>query len=226
MRPNPRNNMMQVLVLLLPLALSGGVGAAEQSPVEEHDPLPFDPLSPDEQRLAVSTALEDGDVGALLSDRYIVVGAALYTHKAFQDLDVWPRMAEVWFYDQEDGQAVRSLVDLGLQEVVLVEEPAVEPPLTAVEVEQAGRLALADEWIRDRLAEAAIDPDQVDWTGRLWRHDEVCPEHRCVLVGLSQGSVFHHEHTIVVDVTDQQVRGILGHGPTVTYASEPTGVLP
>lgn len=228
MRPDSRSNIMQAFILVLPLALAGGVDAAEPSPsAQEPVPLPFDPLSSDEQALAIAIATQDGSVTALFSDRYLVVGAALYNHKSFQDLEMWPRMAEVWFHDQEDDQAVRSLVDLGLQEVVLVEEPAVEVPLTAAEVERAGRLALADPWIRDRLVEAGIDPDQVEWTGRLWRDEVVCPEHRCVLVGLSQGRVFHHEHTIAVDVTDQQVLGILGRGQAITHGGpKPAEVLP
>lgn len=221
-------SMTKALGLVL-LAVSLGGTVDEASPLPEpaqDEPLPFDPLSHDERQRAVETSLRDEDVAGMLSGRYEVIGASLYTHKSLQDLEDWPRLAETWIYDHGSALTAHALVDLDLLEVVWVEALSLQPPLTTGEVDRAGRLALGEALVRDRLADAGIDTGQVTWTGRLWTGEAGCMDHRCVLVGFSEGHAFFHDHTVVVDLTDEQVRGFLDgipSSPRADAAHQPGG---
>lgn len=172
-------------------------------------PLPFDPLSAEEQRRAVRLALESG---AALAQRHQVIGAALYTDKAFLEFDAWPRMAEVWIYDYSNDATVQVLVDLGAMEAVSTRSlPDVHPQLTAGEVRRAAAMSLADDAVLRRLADLGIDAQGLGWTARLWEGPEpvACVEHRCALVALHDGPRFLFDPLVAVDLSAQQVLGLL-----------------
>lgn len=194
------------------LIMLGYVAISSENEPEPR-PLPFDPLSAVEQEKAMALLLDDPDVQRSLSDRVEPIGAALHTDKAFRDLEVWPRMAEVWLYDYANNRAVRGLVDLGEEGVTLWDHPPVQPPATTNEVYRSGLLALEDGGVQKRLTGEGIDPAEAHWTARLWSGPGVtdCPQHRCLLVSFTDGhGHFTGDFTVLADLTDDRVVAILG----------------
>lgn len=176
----------------------------------EPDPAPFDPLTEEERSQAVELALANASVDAELSNRSTVVGASLYTDKAFADEDEWPRVAEVWIYDYEANHALRATVDLDDERVTDAGPEPVQPPLATSEIERAGELALDDERVRERLEDAGTPPAEASGTARLWTGtaETACPEHRCALVAFHDGARDVHRFAVLVDLVTASVRDV------------------
>lgn len=206
----PRTALVLVFVGAALVALTA---FGQQGTPDEAEPRPFDPLSDGEQERATTITLSNATVNQTLSNRTEVIGATLYTDKAFQERDPWPRMAETWVFDYEANRALRALVSLDTDEVTELDTPTFQPPLTASEAERVGNQALDDEEVEDRLEAAGVEAP--DWTARLWTGPgpTACPEHRCALVAFLDGERYVWEFAVVVDLVDDAVREVLEHAP-------------
>lgn len=204
--------MAPVLVVGLAVVLVAQ-GSGTPSGDGKTGPLPFDPLTADEQAQATATALADARVAAHL-DRYEVIGPALNTDKHRMQAEPGSRMADVWLYDYTSDRTVWALVDLRANTVSQVDVRSdIQPPMTGDEMERAATMALAD----DRVAEAlrAHQPYQaMEPTGRLWTGDvaNACPVHRCVLVGFFLDDMFQPDLQVRVDLSAQRVDGLVQFG--------------
>lgn len=199
---------MIAVVQLAALVVLGGGGALE---VSEHEALPFDPLSDGEAERAIDVMLASDQVDLGDDDRFEVIGAALYTDKAFQEMESWPRVAETWVYDYDRDITVNALVDLDEDAVVEVEEAKIQPPLTAGETDRVAALALEDDRVIERLEDVGIEREGVGSMARLWTGPgtTACPEHRCALVAFLDEGHYVEDVLVLVDVSEEKVRGLL-----------------
>jgi Cu2+-containing amine oxidase len=188
--------------------------------------LPLDPLTAADRALAEKIAREDSRVHELLGERPQLVSIALLFLKPEHEESAVPtkpvaidRHAEVLFR-REDEAGVRAVVNLSKRSVVSAERvTTMELPLTAEDISQAAKLALADADLRSALGEelksysaAAEAPGarikQFAITGlRLFSkgEDDPCTKHRCVQLMFRRGRDYLSDTTVWVDLTERHV---------------------
>jgi hypothetical protein len=195
--------------------------------VQAQEPLPLDPLTPNERAIADTVAREDPKVREFLraeGSRLINVDFMVAKDPAdtTQQRDAPPRRtAEVLFYRPDRDQGLRVLVDLAGRRVVSAASvPGQSVPLSNEEVVLAARLALADDRVI-RLFGGRVPPFQVA-KGPATRAsadsarieglrtvaptpEDPCYRRRCVVLFFRVRNRYVHLNRVVVDLTGRQV---------------------
>ncbi|MEO8036889.1 MAG: hypothetical protein ABI837_20845, partial [Acidobacteriota bacterium] len=138
------------------LLLVSTVGAAQPTA-----PLPLDPLTPEEVRVAERVVREDGRVrelagpnGRLIYVQFISVKRG--SPASPEANEPTGRSAEVVLHNDANGGGVRALIDLTAGRVVdAARMPEASVPISTSDVEMAVQLALADPSVRRLLGERA-----------------------------------------------------------------------
>jgi Cu2+-containing amine oxidase len=194
---------------------------------EAQRPLPLDPLTPGERALADSIARADPRIRALIGGAgsrliYVDFLAAKVPQRAPGAEEVPPRRsADVLFYLPDRDQGLRALVDLETRRVVeQVAVPGQSVPLSAAEVAEAARLALADQRVTRlfaapmpafRVATAPATREGVD-SARIEglrtvaaSPSDPCWRRRCVVLFFRVGNRYLQMNRVIVDLTGQRV---------------------
>jgi hypothetical protein len=102
------------------------------------------------------------------------------------------------------------LIDLDKRAVELFEKLVkAQPPLLLEENAEALEIALKDEEVLQRLAQQKVDPETVLAAGFLFREQDPCVIHRCVMLSLSTEeqplTIGENAFYPVVDLSAQKV---------------------
>lgn len=184
----------------------------------QRGPLKFDALTAEERELATRLAEADPRGKRLRgTGRQLLISVELATPKT---TDESSRHAEVLYYRYDRDQGVLTLVNLQqrtVQEIVTIDGSSV--PLSNEEVNQALNIALQNrtltnllgpnyEQYRVRTQTAREgEPNSVEALRILAtsRRDR-CYRHRCVSLLFRQGDTFLTGTSVIVDLTEQNVR--------------------
>jgi hypothetical protein len=186
-------------------------------------PLPLDPLTDEEQRIAERIATADvrvhkflGDSGRLIYVQFISVKPRAASGDAPSEPS--GRYAEVLFHIDPDRGGVRALVDLTASQVAdVVQLPEQSVAINQTDVELAARIALADAQVRKLLGDRAdafrvltnpltADNANSDYIEGLRTvgvaPDDPCTKHRCVILFFSSKNRYLlADQEILVDLT-------------------------
>jgi len=193
----------------------------------QEKPLPLDPLTPQERELATKTARADARVREMLGNgRTQQITADFISVKRTQETEAQKdqpshRYADVLFYRYDGDLGVRALVDLDASAVVdVVRVNGESVPIATEEIEEAGRLALADArvvrlfggslpafQVASRPAsQDDINRDRIEGLRTLGASpSEPCYRHRCIALFFRIKNQYVHLNEVVVDLTSQQV---------------------
>lgn len=202
------------VVLLFVAALGPFQSASAQQP------LPLDPLTAQEKRLAEDLASNDLRVKERLGtgrQRLIhSVFLAIKPEDESKTREDWihpiqiGRHAEVIFYRYDGNLGVRAVTDITDIQHGLVKEVVSydgdEVPLAPEEVDEAGKLALQVEEVRGKLGDK---PHAFKIEGlRILTIDkkDFCYGHRCVGLLFRRGAFYLAEFPVTVDLTTLTVR--------------------
>lgn len=184
--------------------------------------LPLDPLTGAERETAVSVAREHSRVRAFVErGRSRLIYSEFISVKDGQSGEPRGRFADVLFYRYEDDAGLRALVDLEARRVSDVAPVSGRSvPVTAEEVAEAARLALASPVVRrlfgDELQgfEPAARPPTLEELNRPrigglrtlgGTPTDPCARHRCVVLFFRTGNRYIHMNQVVVDLTTNEV---------------------
>jgi len=194
---------------------------------QQPSPMPLDPLTPDEVRVAQRVAAEDSRLrewGAGKSRLIYVQFISVKPPSAERQRQSEPsgRFAEVLLHIDPAGGGVRALVDLTAGRVIdAVRLPEQSVPIGQSDVELAAQIALADPAFRRLLGEQATSFHVL--TGPVTRESESgnlieglhtigvgpadpCSTHRCVvLLFSSNGRYLFQEQQITVDLSARKL---------------------
>ena len=191
-------------------------------------PLPLDPLTPEEREVATSVAQADVKVRELLGGgrtRRIYTDFIAVKREGVRGDEPSGRYADVLFYRYDRDIGVRALVNLIARSVIdVVRVNGQSVPINNEEVEEAARIALADPRVL-RLFGGTIPPFRVA-TRPATREDaesarieglrllgssadDPCFRHRCILLFFRVNNRYVNVNRVVVDMTSQsvQIRG-------------------
>jgi hypothetical protein len=189
-------------------------------------PLPLDPLTPDEVRLAERVAREDARVRQLVGGNGRLIYVQFISVKLNQGAgeaakEPTGRHAEVMFHIDPDRGGVRTLVDLtGSRVVDAVRVPERSVPIGQSDVEQAAQIALADAKVRRLLGDradsfrplsGAITAANASGNYVEGLHtigvspNDPCSRHRCIiLLFTSNNRPFLTDQQVTVDLTTKK----------------------
>lgn len=186
-----------------------------------------DMLSEDELAMAEALALDSQALGAVvaaavnrdegdessgltamseLAERpsYRVLYTQRHVDKYAED-----RKAEVAVYRYDTGEVSLSTVDLESGEVEALDLPEGFPaPLVPEEIEEAARVAKADDAVRARLAADGLDPDEAVANGIITVAQEEgarCAQSRCVRLFFSSFREPMPRSSVIVDLNTLEV---------------------
>jgi hypothetical protein len=201
-------------LLLVGVLLLVALGGTSTKPT--HGPLPFDPLSQQEQADAVGIALEHQPLHTVL-DRYETIGASLNTDKHRMRSAEPARMADVWFYEYTTDQTVWALIDLDASTLAEWDLVPYQPPLTAREMSHAAQLAVQDADTLTLLTPRA-PLSSIEALARGWSSPpgSPCSENRCALVAFEIHGVYQGDIHILINLSLDRVEG-----PLALHAKHP-----
>jgi hypothetical protein len=213
------------------IAFVVALSSAAVAQAQEARTLPLDPLTPQEHETAMRIAQADARVKELLGDRTRLIYTEFIAVKrsetpgtaARPQAEAPPagRFADVLFIRYDTNVGVRVLVDLAakkVSEVVRVSGRSV--PINTDEVEQAARLALADERVvrlfgpqantfrvaRSPAGTLQTGENRIEGLRTLGAtREDPCYEHRCIVLFFRQANRYIRLNQVVVDLTTQRV---------------------
>ena len=186
-----------------------------------------DMLSEDEMARAEAMALESAALGQVVSQALDRDGLeaddslsalsdlaekpsyrVLYTQR-YADKYATSRKAEVAVYRYDTGEVSISTVDLASGEVEALDVPEGYPvPLVQEEIDEAARIARADEAVRARLEAADLDPETAQANGIITVSREAgarCATARCLRLFFSSFEMPLPVFAVIVDLNDLAV---------------------
>lgn len=183
--------------------------------------LPLDPLTPAERAAGEELARGNDKVREFLAKgRTRAIYSEFIAPKLNRGDEPSGRYADVLFYRYDDDAGLRVLVDLGARAVVDMAPVAGHSvPLTAAEVEEAARLALANAEVarllgpeagtfRPALAPAnrdTINDNRIEGLRTLGGSpDDPCTRDRCVVLFFRTHNRYIAMNRVVVDLTAQR----------------------
>jgi hypothetical protein len=208
-------------LLTLVLLLAGPSAGAQEKP------LPLDPLTPQEREIAASAVRGDRRVTDLLGaqrSRQILVdfiSVKRIAETAAQKDQPSHRYAEVLFYRYDGDFGVKSLVDLDTRSVLdVVRVDGRSVPIAAEEIQEAARLALADERVvrlfggtmpafrvaTQPASREELTGDRIEGLRTLGASpSDPCYRHRCIVLFFRTNNRYVHMNEVVVDLSSQRV---------------------
>jgi Cu2+-containing amine oxidase len=207
---------------LLSLAVCAPAALAQAPPPKPprkppRQPLPLDPLTAEELKIAERVAREEPRVTeAIGPGRYKLIYVeflALKPEDPKQTVEApgvpiqIGRHAEVLFYRYDGDVGIRAVVDLvqqAVRDVTRVDGQAV--PVTEEEVTEAGELALHDSTVFQRLGEARREYKIEGMRILATRENDPCYRHRCVDLLFRRGAQYLVAFPVTVDLTSRDVR--------------------
>ena len=203
-------------------------GSSTKKGSSQQSPLPLDPLTAEDRRLAEEIAGADAKVHGLFAGAtYRFVSIELLPLKPDQESKGAPtqpltldRHAAMLYRRAGDESGLRVVVNLTKRSIVSSSEvTSAEVPLTPEDINEAAQLALTNKELRSALssdaegyAAASKSPgthtDRFAITGlRLFSSDEKdpCKTHRCVRLMFRRDRDYLGQPMVWVDLTDRQV---------------------
>lgn len=184
--------------------------------------LPLDPLTDGEREIAVGVARGNPRVRELVTGRRSrLIYAELVAVKDEKSGEPRGRFADVVFYRYEDDAGLRVLVDIEQRRVADVAAVSGRSvPVTAEEVEEAARLALASPAVARLFGEQLrtfrfsarpptrdeLDQPRIEALRTLGgSQGDPCLRNRCVVLFFRTGNRYVHVNEVLVDLTTSSV---------------------
>lgn len=185
--------------------------------------LPLDPLTPQERALGEEVARANGAVKEFLARgrTRMIYSEFISVKREAAQTEPSGRFADVLFYRYDDDAGLRALVDLTARAVLdVVPVPGHSVPLTADEVEEAARLALASTDVARLLGENAgsfrpargpatreqLNDNRIEGLRTLGSTPaDPCTRDRCVVLFFRTRNRYIAMNRVVVDLTTRRV---------------------
>jgi Cu2+-containing amine oxidase len=208
--------------------LSFGLLLAAAMARPQDKPLPLDPLTAQEREVATSVARADPRIREFMGNRrarqiYVDFIAVKESRRPDEQNEAPEhRYAEALFYRYDDNLGLRALVDLEARKVVDIARVRGESvPINTEEVEEAARLAQADERVARLFGgkmpefQVATQPataedinaNRIEGLRTLGMSPkDPCQRNRCIVLFFRMQNRYVHMNQVIVDLTSRTVR--------------------